>query len=195
MVQAKVNGNMTSLGADLTSPDVHKGYLTYGKSKVNSLVHDTGQNNVLLWEPCHNDNEDALPGAATMWSLISPTNKCNGQQLNNNHMKCYYDCTHGCSSDYFNDAIPDDAIIYTGNIPFQYNTVDGRDTEYIGNPGGTAFTVVKRNHELLLSPNKNNANMSSYSLNFGPHNTNQNCSTFVQVAFADMGDSSYHDQK
>ena len=37
--------------------------------------------------------------------------------------------------------------------------------------------------------------MCSDSLNFGPHNTYKNCAIFVQVAFPDMGDSSYHTQK
>ena len=37
--------------------------------------------------------------------------------------------------------------------------------------------------------------MSSNSINFGPHNTNQICSNFVQVVSTDTGDSSYCAQK
>ena len=54
-------------------------------------------------------------------------------------MKCYYDCTHGCFLDYFNDPILDDAVIYAGDIPFQYNMVEGRYTEYIGNLVGAVL--------------------------------------------------------
>ena len=37
--------------------------------------------------------------------------------------------------------------------------------------------------------------MSGDSLNFGPHNTNQNCSHFVQLIFTHMGDLSCNAQK
>ena len=107
-------------------------------------------------------------------------------------MKCYYDHWHGCFLDYFHDPILDDEVIYAGDIPFQYKKVEGRYTQFIGNSAGTGFTVGKKNHEFLLSQSKNNANMSSDSLNFGPLNTNQNCSNFVHVGFTDRGDLSYH---
>ena len=74
-----------------------------------------------------NDNKGALAGAATALSLLSPsTNNSNSQQLNNSHMKCYYDCTHGHFLDHFNDPILDDAVVYARNIPFQDNKVEGR---------------------------------------------------------------------
>ena len=101
-------------------------------------------------------------------------------------MKCYCDHTHGHFLDYFNDPILDDAVNYADDTPFQYNKVEGKYTEFIINPAGTLFIAVKRDHEFLISQNKNNANMSSNSINFGTHNTNQNCSNFVQ---------SYHTQK
>ena len=83
MVQAKVNRQLTNLGDDLTSIDVHKGYLTCSKSKVNSTVPDTEENNILPWGPCHNDNKDALAGTAATLSLFSPpTDNSNSQQLN-----------------------------------------------------------------------------------------------------------------
>ena len=76
-----------------------------------------------------NHNEDTLAGAATKFSLFSsPTDDSNSQKSNNSHMKCYYECTHGCILDYFNDSIPDDADIYESYIPFEYKKVEGRDT-------------------------------------------------------------------
>ena len=64
-------------------------------------------------------------------------------------MKCYYDCTHGHFLDYFNDNILDDAVIHSGDIPFQYNKVEGMYTEFISNQAGAVFTVVKRDHAFL----------------------------------------------
>ena len=48
MVQAKVNREFTSLGADLTSPDINGGYIRCIKSKNNSMVQDAEEKNVLL---------------------------------------------------------------------------------------------------------------------------------------------------
>ena len=193
MVQAKVNRELTSLGADLTSTGVHKGNLTCSKPKLNFTVQDTEENNVQPWELCCNDNENALVGTATTLSLLSLLiDNSNSQQPNQSHTNCYYGHTHGCFLDYFNDPIPNDAVIYVGDIPFQYNKVQGRHAELIGNLPGTVFTAVKRDDEFLISQNKNNVNMSSDSINFGPHNSKQNCTNFVQFCTsADTGVSSY----
>ena len=57
MVQGKINRELACLRADLTSTDVNEGYITCSKSKNNSMVQDTEENNVLpLQEPAHNDN-------------------------------------------------------------------------------------------------------------------------------------------
>ena len=110
------------MGADLTSTDINKCYITCNKSKLNSTVPESEENNVLpLQEPTHNHNKDALPVAATEMSLLSPpTNKSNSQHLNQSHMKCYYDHIQCHFLDNFNDSILDDAVINAGDIPFQY---------------------------------------------------------------------------
>ena len=167
-MQAKANRELTNLGATLTSTNVHKGYLMCSKSKVNPMVQDTEENNVLQQEPCDNDNADALNGATTILNLLSPpTDNSNSQQFNNSHMKCYCDCTHGCFLDYFNDPILDDAVTYTGDIPFHYNKAYSRNTDFVGNLAGTVFIVVKRDLKILLNQSNNTANMSRDSLNFG----------------------------
>ena len=110
-------------------------------------------------------------------------------------MKCYYNHTHCHFLDYFNDPILDDAVIYAGDIPFQYNKVEGRYTEFIGSPKGTAFIAVKRDHKFLIIQVRNKPNMSSESINFGPHNTNKYCSNNVQIVPAntsDLSQSTYH---
>ena len=96
---AKVNRELTSVRANLTSTNVHEGYLIHCKLKINSTLQDTEESNVLQWEPCHNDNEVALASAAAALSLLSlPTDNSNHQQFNNSHMKCYYDHTHMATS-------------------------------------------------------------------------------------------------
>ena len=96
------------------------------------------------WKPAHNDDNNALLGAATTLSLLSlPTDNSNSQQINQSHIIWYYDCTHHHFLDYFTNPIPDDAVIYTGDIPFQYK-IEARCTEFIGNPIGIFYSSKKR---------------------------------------------------
>ena len=199
-MQAKFNRELPGLGADLTSTDVNEGYIKHIKSKTNSMVPDTETNNVLPpQEPAHNDNDDALAGAAAALSLLlPPTDNSNGQHINLNNMKCYYDHTHCHFLGFFNDPILDDAVIYTGNITFQYNKIESSYTKFIGKPLCSVFIVVKRYHEFLISQGGNKLNMSSDSIQFGPHNTNKNCTNFVQVApvhTSDLSHFTYHTQR
>ena len=79
----KVNRDVASLGADLTSTGVNKDYITCSKYQINSTVQDTEVNNMLpLMAPTNNDNEEILAGAATTLSLfVPPTNNSNSQNL------------------------------------------------------------------------------------------------------------------
>ena len=96
---------MASLEADLTSTGVNEVYITHDKSKVNSTIQDAEGNNVLLPQgPTNNDKEEVLAGSAATLSLLSPTNNLNSQNLNQSHMKCYYDHQHHWFLDYFNDT-------------------------------------------------------------------------------------------
>ena len=136
------------MGADLTSTDVNEGYIKHIKFKINSEVQHAAENNMPLSQGItNNSNEEALASAATSLSLFSPpidnSNSYNLSQFPVK-MKCYYDHTHCCILDYFNDPILDDAVIYTGDIPFQYNKIDGRYTEFIGKSIGTAFMAAKK---------------------------------------------------
>ena len=176
MVQTKVDKELANLGDNLTITDGNEGYITHIKSKINSTRQDTEVNHVLTPQgPTNNYIEEVLAGEDSSLSVLSPpTYSSNSQNLNQSHMKCYYDCTHCCFLDYFNDPIPDDAVIYVGDKPFQYK-IEGRYTEFIGNPIGTVFVAVKRDHEFLICKGRNKPNMSSDSINFGQHNTNKNC--------------------
>ena len=143
MVQAKVNRELASWGAALTSTNMSDGYIIYSKPKASSAMHEVEESNVLPPETITNDdNEEALAGAATTLSLLSPpTDSSATQNLSQSSvkMKCYYHHTHHYFLEYINNPIPDDAVIYAGEIPFQYNKVEGRYTEFVDNPIGSVL--------------------------------------------------------
>ena len=195
-MQAKVNRELASLEADLTSTDVSKGYVIHSKSKINSASQGMEENNVLLSQTMTSDNgKEALAHAATALSLFSPsTDNLAMENLSQGSikMKCYYLHTHCCFLDYFNDSIPDDAVIYASDIPFQYNKIEGRHTKFIGNPIGRVFIVAKRDHKFLLGQRSNKIYISSNSINFGLLNTNEKCISFIHLASAYTGNLSQY---
>ena len=71
------------MGADLTSTDINKGYITCSKSNINSMVQHTEENNVLPPQgPTNNDTEEELAGVATTLShTFSSPNNLSSQQL------------------------------------------------------------------------------------------------------------------
>ena len=69
---------------------------------------------------------------------------------NSTKMKCYFHCKQNCFRDYFDDQVPDGAVIYMSDVPFQYNEREGRCTEFVGNPKGTTFAAANRDQEILL---------------------------------------------
>ena len=77
------------------------------------------------------------------------------------------------------------------DIPFQYNKIEGRFSEFTGYPIGLVFIAVIRNQEFLISQGRNIPNISSDSVNFWLHNTNKNCSNFSQGEPAHTSDSSH----
>ena len=125
------------MGADLTSIYVNEGYIKHSKSKINSSVQYAEENNVLLLQGITNNyNEEALAVAAPELTLVSPpTDSSNSQNLSQSlvKMKCYYDHMHCHFMDYFDDPILVDAVIYTSDILLQYNKMEDRYTEFIGN--------------------------------------------------------------
>ena len=97
-----------------------------------------------------------------------------------------------CKSLHHLECISGDAVIYTGNIPFQYNEREGRNTEFNGNPMGTVYVAAKIDHEFLLSQRSNSPNMSSHSINVKQLNVNEKCSNFTQVVPANTSDSLHY---
>ena len=90
------------------------------------------------------------------------------------------------------------AVIYMGDVLFQYSEGDSRYTEFIGNPAGIIFVATSRDHKCLLSQRSNTPNMSSSKNNFRWLNASENSSNLIKIAPASPGDISdppYHVQE
>ena len=73
MTQSKVSRKLAILRASLTSIYKNEGYATQSKSKIDSPLYGTGENNLLPSQTINSDqNKEALASAATMMSLLSP---------------------------------------------------------------------------------------------------------------------------
>ena len=121
-MKEKVNMELASLRADLTNTNVIDSYITHSKSKINSTIQDAEVNKVLrLQGPTNNENIEALGGAAATLSPLSPTDNSNSQSLNQTCMKCYFNHRHHYFIAYSTEPISGHAVIYTGDILFQYN--------------------------------------------------------------------------
>ena len=93
-----------------------------------------------------NQNEEVLAGAAAMSCLLSPPNN-NSTSMNisqnSARMKCFFCHEQNCFLDYFDNPVPDDAVIYISDNPFQFNERESRCTEFVGNPTGIIFVATK----------------------------------------------------
>ena len=86
-------------------------------------------------------------------SQILASSKCitlsdEGQQSIS--MICYFH-QHNHSLDDFDGHVQDAAVIYAGDIPFQYSKKQGTYEEVLDNPTGSIFLAARRDHSFLLS--------------------------------------------
>ena len=63
--------------------------------------------------------------------------------------KCHFHHEQNCFLDYIKDPVLDCAVIFIGDVPFQYNE-RGASIQFVGNPTGIIFVATNRNHEYLL---------------------------------------------
>ena len=59
-------------------------------------------------------------------------------------MGCYFHHLQNCFIDYFDDLVPDEAVIYASDVPFKYNEQESTYTEYV-------FLATSRDHKFMLS--------------------------------------------
>ena len=126
MAEPKVNRELVNLGVNFTDIDINKGYAIPKISKGNSPLNGAGKDNLLPLQTINSDqSEEALAGATTALSHLSlpHENNSTGTNLSQNstRMKCYFHHKQNCFLDYFKDPVLDGAVIYVGNVPFQYN--------------------------------------------------------------------------
>ena len=118
---------------------------------MNSPLPMPGENNLLPSQTINNDqSEEASAGVATTSSLLSLLKNnpiCMSLSQNSAKMKCYFHLKQNCFLGYFKEPVLDGAVIYVGDVPFQYIKRECMYTEFIGNPN----VASKRYHEFLLN--------------------------------------------
>ena len=66
--------------------------------------------------------------------------------------------------DYLDYPVPDETLIYAGDVPLQYNEQEGMYAEFIGIPACNAFLAASRDHEFLLNHKGNVSNILNSSI-------------------------------
>ena len=116
MAQPKVNRGLVNLGVNFTDVDVSDSYTTQSKSRDNSPLKGTGENNLLPLQTINSGNsEEAVTGATPASSLPSPpknSSTCMNLSQKSPRMKCYFHHEQNCYLDYFKDPLPDSSVFY-----------------------------------------------------------------------------------
>ena len=116
----------TGLEIELTNVDINSGYATYSQWKNKSYIPNTaGEDNLPSHQNTHNHD------AATSSNLHSPHRDTSelitlsDASQNSTRIQCYFHHLQDCFIDYFENPVLDGAIIYTGDVQFQYNEQEG----------------------------------------------------------------------
>ena len=123
---------MTSQNVDINSGDIICSQL-----KNKSWVHDAAGENNLLATPATNYTHDYE--AATSSNLCSQPRDTSelitlsDASHNLTRIQCYFYHLWNHLIDYVSNPVQDGVVIYTGNVPFQYNEQEGIYTEFSGN--------------------------------------------------------------
>ena len=122
---------------------------TPDQSKVSLLIPVLVGNN--------SNDEGTIPGTVVLPYLHllilgnSQYIPLSGAGKHSTMMRCCFHCQQSCFFDYLDDPLPDGAVIYEGNILFQYSKKEGMYTEVLENLTGNIFLATSRDHEILLS--------------------------------------------
>ena len=123
------------------------------------------ENNLLpLQTIINNQSDEVSANSADRTSLLSSTkNNPNGKNISHSSagMKYYFHHEQSCFLNYFGDLVPDEAVIYASDLPFQYNERKVRYTKSISSPTDTTCVAAKRDYKILLGQRNNTSNMSS----------------------------------
>ena len=141
MAQLWMIRELARLKVDFTSVDINNSYATHSKLSNKSQTPGVAEeNNLWPTQASNNTNaggETAIPsicihylGTAQNWSSLAMP------------VRTLLECDAISTAyfiDYFDDPVPDGAVIYAGDVPFQYNEQEGMCTEFLGNPTGNIF--------------------------------------------------------
>ena len=96
-------------------------------------------------------------------------------------MQCSFHHLWNYFIDYSDNPVPDGAVIYAGNVPFQYNEQEEMYREFLGNPTGNICLATSRNHEFLLSDKGNMPNILNNSTEPTKFNIVENSINLIQI--------------
>ena len=95
-------------------------------------------------------------------------------------MQWYFYCLWNYFIDYFDNTALGGAVIYAGDVPFQYNEQEGRYREFSCNPTGDVFLATSRDHE-LLSHKGHMSNILNNSVEPTKSNFVEDCINLMQI--------------
>ena len=134
-------------------------HVTHSESKHAPQTPSQTERSLLLPVQVENNSNDqgSVPGAAVALndhSLILKNSQCitlSDMGQHSTSMTCYFHSKQNSFLDYFNESLPDGAVIYVGDIPFWYSEKEGMFAEVLDNMTGNIFLATSRNHKFLLS--------------------------------------------
>ena len=116
--------------------------------KMPSQTSDQTKGSLLLPVRLENNDQGSAPGTTKSLNLQSLI-LMNSQYItlsdigqHSTRMRCHFHNQQNCFFDYFNDPVPDGALIYAVDIPFQYSEKEGTYTQVFDNQPGNVFLAV-----------------------------------------------------
>ena len=132
-------------------------YVTHSQARREPQIPDKTEGSLLLSLQIENSSniEGTTPDATASPNLsqildIHQNITLNDAGQHSVRMRYYFHYQCNCFIHYFDDPVPDGAVIHAGDFPFQYKEQEGTYTDFCGNPTGYIFLAVSRDHKFLI---------------------------------------------
>ena len=141
---------LVGLDSALASVDFNSNCTTHSMLRNKLQILDTVEDNNL--PPKENSNDTHIAETVSTWNLHSPHKDSSvlvtlsDASQNSTKMQCYFHHLQNHFIDYVDDPVLDGAVIYAGDVPFQYNEQEGMYTKFLGNPTSNIFLATSREH-------------------------------------------------
>ena len=117
--------------------NINNSHVTHSKSKDASQTPGQAEGSLSLpvWVENNSNDQGPVPGTAispSLHSLILENSQyitLNDAGQHSTRMRCYFHSKQNCFLDYFDDSVPDGAVIYAGDILYKYSEKQGTYTE------------------------------------------------------------------